>query len=117
MIAGLGILVTSAFVLMSALVDAEMILKGHYIDSHKSRWYLRFCFFLSFGFFNWTWAIASALLFTALFDQVLNLMLSKPFWYLGTVAKWDKFFSNKKWLYVTIKILCLVTSLYLYLSV
>lgn len=114
MIGALGLLITASFTLLSALIDCEMILKGHYIDSHKSRWWLRLCFFLALGFHNWIWIFASALLFTASFDQVLNGMRTKPFWYLGTVAKWDIFFSKRKWLYITVKVLCLITAIVLF---
>jgi len=115
MITGLGILVTCGFVVISAIVDAEHILKKEYIESHRSRWFLRLCFFLAMGFHSWIWIIASALFFAATFDQLLNRFRELPFWYLGTVAKWDIFWSKRMWLYIPIKILLLLVSLFLFL--
>ena len=116
MISGSVILVTAAFTYVSAIVDAEHINKKQYIDSHVSRGFLRGMFFCATGFSDPLNAIASSFLFWALFDQALNLERKLPFWYLGTVAKTDIFFSNKKWLYISIKISSLILSLYLFLK-
>jgi len=109
-----SILLVLLFTLLSAIIDSEMILKKQYIDSHKSRWCQRVCFFLVFGLYNWLWIFAAALLFTSLFDQILNQLRSKPFWYLGTVAKWDIFFSKRKWLYIIVKSLSFFGSMLLF---
>lgn len=108
MIVGLGIAITVAFTIASAAVDAEHIKKKQYIEDHKSRWWLRFFFFLGIGVFNVFWIIGSALIFTALFDQLLNKERGLPFWYLGTEAKWDRFFSKRKALYVIVKVVSLI---------
>jgi hypothetical protein len=100
---------------MSAIVDAEHINKGEYIEDHSSRWLLRMGFFIAMAMSSKLDGLASALLFTALFDQLLNWFRNKPFWYLGTVAKWDIFFSKRKWLYITVKIICLITAITLFL--
>jgi len=114
MISILVAVVSLAFVVLTALIDAEMILEEHYIDSHRSRWSQRVCFFLAMGMVQPEYFFASALLFSALFDQVLNSMRMLPFWYLGTVAKWDLFFSKRKWLYVAMKITTLILAALLF---
>jgi len=98
-----------------AWMDAEHLNKKHYIDNHTSRWVLRAYFFVSIGIFNPWWMIGSSLIFTALFDQLLNLGRGLPFWYLGTVAKWDIFFSKRKWMYVSAKILALLLGVFILL--
>jgi len=108
------ILTTTAFVLASAIIDSEHILKKEYIKDHKPRWYLRFAFCLAISIYSPLNGIASGLLFYALFDQVLNFFRGLPFWYLGTVAKHDIFFSKRKWLYITVKVLCLIASITLF---
>jgi hypothetical protein len=107
-------ILTILFIVFTAFIDVEMILKNQYIDSHRSRWLQRFTFFLALGLNDPLDAIASALLFSVLFDQVLNLMRGLPFWYLGTVAKWDIFFSKRKWLYIIAKFLMLIASILLF---
>ena len=109
-------MVSTAFILWSATIDREHIEKGEYIKNHKSRFMLRLSFVTAIAVYSIPHGIASGFLFWALFDQVLNLERKLPFWYLGTVAKTDIFFSNKKWLYISIKISSLILSLYLFLS-
>lgn len=100
---------------MSAFVDYEHFMKNQWVINHRSRWLLRFCFFLSMGLHNWVWFFASAILFTALFDQTLNLLRGRPFWYLGTVADWDIFFKKRMWLYVIVKVLAFFGSIILFI--
>ncbi len=139
MIAISCILVTSAFTYMSAIVDAQHLEKKQHIDNHSSRACLRLCFFSAIAIYNPVYGVASALLFYALFDQLLNWMRELPFWYLGTVSKIDRFFNEpkvvipywrckgvtkkvtiflgkSKWLYITVKIVCLSWSFYLFLN-
>ena len=136
----LGVVVlVIAFTLFCSWVDCEHIERGQWVESHLSRWMMRFSFFCMAGMVEWEYSIASALLFTALFDQSLNLMRGMDsIWYLGTVAKWDLFFTKKyfltpeiRWnekvlvrhyyirfnfmyLYIGIKAICLVGSLILF---
>lgn len=116
MIAGVGVLVTCAFTIFSATVDAEHIYKKEYIDNHSSRWWLRLSFFVAMGLRDPFFAIASALLFSALFDQVLNIFREKPLFYLGAVASWDIFFNKHRWLYLLVKVVSLIGSLWLFLN-
>jgi len=111
---GMIFVVSYLFIIYSAVIDAEHLNKGEYIEDHTSRWILRFIFFLLIALFSFRAAAGFAFLFAALFDQFLNYMRGKPFWYLGTVAKWDIFFSKRKYLYVCVKIIALLTSLYLF---
>jgi hypothetical protein len=117
MIVGAAILLTVGFTMTCAYVDAEHLEDNEYIDDHTSRWVLRFIFFLAIGFSGLKNSVASALLFTALFDQLLNYMLhKKSIWYLGDTALWDIFFKERKWLYIAMKITTLLLSLFLFLK-
>lgn len=103
-----------SFIILSAKIDAEHLKDNDYIESHDSRWLLRSSYVLTIALYSPWGALASVLLFTALFDQVFNWMMGKSFWYLGTVAKWDIFFTRNKWLYIILKSVCLFSSLLLY---
>jgi hypothetical protein len=109
-------LVTTGFIICSAVVDSEHLKKGEYIKSHTSRSVLRALFFISIGIHNPLHGIASALFFAALFDQMLNTLMDKDLFYLGAVAKWDIFFRKRKTLYISIKIICLVLSWILFVN-
>ena len=108
------VILTILFIVFTAFIDAEMILKRQYIDSHRSRWLQRLTFFIAVGLNDFTNGFASALLFSVLFDQVLNIMRGLPFWYLGTESEWDKFWTKSKWLYVVAKFLMLIASIVLF---
>ena len=135
----IGILVfSSSFIFWSSIIDAEHLRDNEYIESHNSRWLLRITFFGTIAMFDWKYGIASALLFASSFDQVLNLLMDDSFWHLGTTANWDKFFNRKyfttpkigfrgytllkskrinfnfKVLYISVKVICLILSLYLF---
>ncbi len=104
------------FTMVSAAVDGTLVNNKHYIDDHTPRWIFRFSIFVLIGLFfqNVCLFLASAFLFTALFDQMMNFVRGIDFWYLGTVAKWDVFFSKYKWLYISTKILTLLLALFLF---
>jgi len=106
--------VTLSFIMLSAYIDAQQIIKKQYIINHVPRWLLRFTFFLAICVFNVRLGIASSLIFLSLFDQALNIELENPIFYLGTVAEWDKFFSKRKSLYVLVKVIALVVSLLMF---
>ncbi len=107
--------VTLLFIVACAVIDSEHLNKNQYIKSHTSRSILRACFFIAMGLCSWVWIFASALMFTALFDQTLNKFRGLPFWYLGTVAKWDIFFKKRMWLYVIVKLLAMFGSIILFI--
>lgn len=111
------IIVTILFTYLTAYIDASHIKKGEFIHNHGSRWGQRFCFFLAISILNPIYGTASAFLFTALFDQVLNEYRSLPLMYLGSVSAWDKFFIKRIWLYIIIKVSLLLISLLLFLCV
>jgi hypothetical protein len=94
----ISILSTLAFILISVAYDGGILNAGRSIRNHASRFIFRCIFFSLFFFHSLEYVFASALLFTALFDQLLNFVRKLPFWYLGTVAKWDKFFNKKYFL-------------------
>ena len=87
------------FVVLSAWIDAEHINDSDYIEDHKSRWMLRFVFVLACGGLVVSDTIGCGIVFIALFDNLLNKFRNLPLFYFGSVAIWDKFWSNKTWLY------------------
>ena len=124
------------FILISSARDGGLINNGHYIKDHSPRWVIRFIFFIIIGVLShsFNYFLASALLFTTTFDQLLNYVRYLPFWYLGTVAKWDQFFNRKyflipktrftkltyigfnfKTLYILVKVITLLGSIYLWM--
>jgi hypothetical protein len=103
------------FIILSAIIDYEHITKKEYIKNHTSRWCLRASFCLTIAIYNPIQGMASALLFYALFDHLLNILRGESFFYLGTVAKHDIFFSNKMWLYIPIKTICFLLSIFVYI--
>ena len=108
------IAVTIMFTYYTAKIDYEHLAKSQYIYTHNSRFYQRFFFFVVCGIVNPIYSVAAGLLFTALFDQILNKLRGKKLWHLGTTAKWGIFFNKRKALYITIKIISLLTSLILF---
>ena len=110
-------LMSVAFVFLNAVIDGGLINSGRYIDDHSPRAMMRFIFFVFIGTvsLNFWYFIASGLMFAALFDQSLNYVRNLPFWYLGTVAKWDVFWRKNLIAYKIVKVLLLLTSLYLFI--
>jgi len=100
----------------TALIDASHILEGQYFKSHNYRFLQRACFFIVVFIYNWQIGIASILLFIALFDSVLNILLESPLFYLGTTSKWDKFFRKNKWLQIPVKLTAFIISIYLFIN-
>lgn len=111
------VILSIAFTYFTAFIDDEHLDKNHYIIKHNSRLLQRLMFFSVFGLIHWLYSIAAGLMFMAIFDQMLNYLRPKPFWFLGNTAKWDIFFSKRRWLYITVKVLALITSLILFLCV
>jgi len=110
------IIATLIFVTGSAIIDAKQILKNEHIIDHRPRWVVRFLFFFLIGFVSEEWinTLASALLFTALFDQTLNYHIKEPMWFLGGTAYWDRFWKKRVTLYKVMKITILIIALSLY---
>jgi len=108
MIGALAIFASVGFAAVCAEVDAEHLRDNDYIESHTSRAAQRAYFFLAMGISDWVWVFGSALLFYAVFDQVLNYLMGKKLFYLGETAKTDIFFNKHKWLYLPVKILAFV---------
>lgn len=117
MIGVLEPLITIAFTIACAKIDSDHINKGEHIRDHKSRWIMRACFVFMISLFDPFSALASGLLFTALFDHILNYLRGLPIMYIGHVAKWDKFFNKRKYLFFFVKILCLISSIYIYFKI
>jgi hypothetical protein len=95
------------FIILSARIDFEHLRDNDYIESHVSRWLLR-ALFIVVASDSIVEVFGMSLVFAALFDQVLNLMMGKPLFYLGSTAVWDRFWNDKKWLYITFKVVALI---------
>ena len=105
--------VSVAFTVMCADIDYEHLIDGDYIESHASRALHRALFPLAISIYDYKAGIASGLIIGALFDQFLNGLLGKDFFFLGDTAKWDIFFKKRKYLYIGIKVGMLSTAFYL----
>ena len=106
---------TVMFVYFTSLIDFKHISEGQYFTDHTDRFLQRLCFFLSVSVYNWQIGIASALLFSVLFDSFLNILTGSPLFYLGNTAKWDRFFRKRMWLYLPLKFLMFITSVLLFI--
>ncbi len=111
----LALILTIIFIGYTAAIDAEHLRKKQHIYEHKNRFIQRMIFFIALGLCNPIYALASALLFSAMFDQTLNWLRQLEFWYLGNTSAWDKFFNRKPILYISIKILCFMAGISLFL--
>ena len=124
------IIITIVFVFLSAYIDYEHLRDNDYIESHVSRWILRALFVLAVAQGDFIVMAGMTLLFTALFDAVLNKLTKMPLLYLGSTARWDRFFTspisfklfkkkfyykNKMLLYIVVKIISLFLGVYLLL--
>lgn len=106
---------TILFIYSCAFIDYEHLRDNDFIEDHTSRVVQRFLFLLLISMYNYKLAFASAFLFAAVFDQQLNFLRGFDLLHLGNTAKWDKFFNKRKWLYVSVKVLCLIISIILYI--
>ena len=99
------------FIYFSAKIDAEHFDKQQYVEDHTSRWFQRASVFLILLTLDINLAIGFFFLFVATFDATLNKLRGLDLWYLGTVAKWDLFFTSKPNLYKASKIASLLIAL------
>ena len=104
---------TMFFIIGCAWVDFDHILDGNTIN-HNSRTFQRGAFFFLIALYNFQFAAASVLLFMAAFDAMINYLMDKPLFFLGTTAKWDIFWSKWKKSYIAMKIITLTASILLY---
>ena len=109
------IIITIVFVFISAYIDYEHLRDNDYIESHVSRWILRALFVLAVAQGDFIVMAGMTLLFTALFDAVLNKLTKMPLLYLGSTARWDRFFKENMFLYVVVKVVSLFGGVYLLL--
>jgi hypothetical protein len=106
------IALTLLFTLTSAFIDYEHLKDNDYIESHASRWFLRLLFVLAVSR-SIPDILGAGLLFTALFDSLLNVMRGKELFYLGKTAYYDRFWRRIPFLFVIFKIVCLFVGIYL----
>lgn len=110
------VVVSLLFTTFSAYIDYEHISNKQYFKDHSSRWILRTLFVSTIAIFEPCLAVISALLFWVFFDQILNLLLDKDFFYTGRTSKIDMFFSEYKRTYVILKLFTLfITTVLIYL--
>lgn len=107
----LSIILTCLFVYYTARIDFET-LEYSYIYSHKSRFKQRALFTLALALYSIYAAIGSAFIFYALFDATLNKMRGLNLLYVGKTATIDKFFYNRRLLYICVKVICLFLGIY-----
>jgi len=107
------IIATLGFIFVTAKIDADHLNSQQYFKNHIPRFIQRFGVFVMIALYNLEKAFIFALLFAALFDQVLNLLRGLPLFHLGNTAKWDKFFRKRILLYIAIKALLLTGAIYI----
>jgi hypothetical protein len=110
----LSFFITFVFIMTTAWIDSSHINNGQHFKSHTSRFIQRCCFFASQCFLGWESGLASVLLFIALFDGVLNIMMNRPLFHLGNTARWDKFFRDQPGMFFFVKVGSLIGSILLY---
>lgn len=98
------VLLLFLFIIISAIIDAHHVKRQQYIESHLTRFLLRLTFVLALST-NLINFAAHSLLFAATFDQAYNIARGNGLMYLGTAAKWDRFWSGKPMLYFVVKII------------
>ena len=108
----ISILILSiVFCVYTAQIDSEHLLKDQYIDSHSSRAKQRLMFILCATMYSVWGGLMSLLILMVMFDQVLNVQMSRDFWYLGKTAKWDIFWRENITMYKIIKVLGLLAAI------
>ena len=95
----------------TAKIDAEHFDKQQYVEDHTSRWLQRASVALILLTLDINLAIGFFFLFVATFDATLNKLRGLDLWYMGTVAKWDLFFTDKPTWYKLSKIVSLLIAL------
>jgi hypothetical protein len=80
-----------------------MKVNGQHFKSHASRFVQRACFFIVCFCFGIKLGLACSLMFVALFDGVINIMLDRPIFHLGNTAKWDRFFRDQPGIFFFVK--------------
>jgi hypothetical protein len=109
------IIITILFIAASAYIDYEHLRDNDYIESHVSRVVLRALFILAVAQGDFYIMGGMTLLFMALFDGVLNYLTKMNILYLGSTARWDRFFREQKFLYIIVKVVSLFGGVYLLL--
>ena len=102
------------FTFLSAWIDAEHLEDNDYIESHVSRWLLRALFVIAVGN-TYQEYIGMTLVFTALFDVILNYLTGRKLLYLGKTAYWDIFWRKIPFLYIIFKVVSLFVGIFLLL--
>jgi len=92
---GLVFMVVCLFIYSCAYIDFEHLDDNDWIESHFSRFIQRASVIILLFLYNYKLSIGAGLLFAASFDQVLNSLRGLNFWYLGSTASWDLFFSRQ----------------------
>ena len=105
------------WVLTIAWRDSEHYDKEQWVKSHKSRVYSRFIIWLILCCFNPMIAMYYAFVFWALFDGLLNTFRGLSWFYVGSVASTDTFFSDKQNLYRFSKHISLILSVTLMVKI
>lgn len=117
MISILVMIITIAFTIFSAWIDAEHYKKKQWVQSHVSRWLQRAMFVAVICVYDWQLAFASGLMFFVKFNPVINIFMQKSdLFYLGDTAKMDIFFKENKWLYWIVLLASYLTSAAIFLN-
>lgn len=102
-----SLIIMVIFTLNYAKYDAEKVLRHDFIDSHTSRFLIRALVCIIIGKGQLLLSIQNAVIVFVLFDYAFNFYSKRPILSLGTTAHWDKFWTGKEYLLLTLRILSL----------
>lgn len=111
----LEIIISLLFLLANALVDNYLYRNKRYDDgNHFTRWSVRAAIIVLIGvlFFDWKFIAAAALIFTGLYDYLLNIIRGLPIGHLGNNMT-DRFWRKLGTITIIFKIALLIGGCYL----
>lgn len=100
------------FTITALWVDIEHYVDQDWIEKHLSRWTMRFILWLAISIDTFS-LVVNGMLWILLFSPGWGAVVHGNLFYLGTVAKYDKFFNKYPWLYKLILGLLLIALIYL----
>jgi len=103
------------FIYYQVEIDSEHFNRKQYFKSHVSRWALRFVYFITIMLMSYRCAFGYMFLHIFLFDHLLNYKVKDwEFWYIGGTSNWDRFWTKRPNIFIAVKIIALLISLYLF---
>jgi len=93
------ILISIAWPIAWAWIDSQHLNEQEYIEDHSPRALARGLVIALVFAFNWKYGVVMACSFWFLFDGVLSKLRGLKWFYIGEIAKTDKLFSRKMYIF------------------